>query len=279
MALARYQPWRPSPQAARLIEAARSVCAEFAAAGMPLTVTQAYYRLVRAGHLPNTAAARKRLGIVLSRARLAGLIDWDLLVDHTQRLHRADPPAQPMNTLLEIWVEKESLAGVVAPVSTAHQVDWLACRGVPSLTELRAAAVRHSAALHAGRPVVVLLLVDLDDLGHAIENTVRTHLQTMLATHWIDAHPQLLGRARPGRGLAPKVVEEAMARRLGGRSPLVVDRVALTPAQLRHLELAADPDSGGHELDALDPRWLRTELDQAVVRQLDRACLVGAPTT
>lgn len=278
MSVARYQPWQPSAQAARVIAAAQQVCGEFAGAGMPLTVSQAYYRLAQQGELARTARARKRFDVITARARLAGLLDWDLLVDHTPRLHPAASPAGPGGPRLEIWVEKEALAGVVTPVADAHSLDWLACRGIPSLTELRAAALRHSAAQAGGRPVVVLLLVDLDDLGHQVETTIRARLRTMLATHWLDTHPHLLARSRPGRGLAMSLVEEAMTRSLAGRPPLVVDRVALTPAQLRQQRPPADPDGGGHELDALDPLWLRDELTAAVARRLSPAGAAAAAT-
>jgi hypothetical protein len=282
-----------------LVEALDAACRRASAGGVRLTHGQAFYRLVASGTLPNTAAARKQFGVVAGRARMAGLLDWELLVDGTNAHHPPsdgvqrstvqrstgrrstvrvstvqrgaggglpdeeaevfDPPGG--GTYREVWIEKDGLAEVVAPVAAAAGIGWTSCGGLPSLALLHEAALRFAAAIQQGEPGVLLYLGDLDAHGSVVEREVRTHLTTMVASHHLSRHQDLAGVRTRGAVLAR--VLEHMRIQLGGAAPLTFQRVALTRAQAQQLHLP-DDGAGGWEIEAADPLWLRSRLTEAI---------------
>ena len=149
-----------SPGSLDLIAKAEAIMDEYSAQGFSLTLRQLYYQFVARGFIPNSLQSYKRLGSVVNDARLAGLLDWDNIEDRTRNLtgvpHWRDPgdaiadaarsyaidlwEGQPIRP--EIWVEKEALSGVVEPTAVRNRVDYFACRGYTSQSELWRAANR-----------------------------------------------------------------------------------------------------------------------------------------
>ena len=78
-----------------IIEQANAIIAEYAAQGFRLTLRQLYYQFVARDVISNTQRSYKRLGNIISEARLAGLVDWDAIEDRTRNLetnpHWRDP--------------------------------------------------------------------------------------------------------------------------------------------------------------------------------------------
>ncbi len=84
--------------------------------------------------IPNTQKSYKRVGNVINDARLAGLIDWDAIEDRTRNTitnSHWKSPARILDSVVdsyaadkwadqpyrvEVWIEKEALAGVFEPV-------------------------------------------------------------------------------------------------------------------------------------------------------------------
>src|SRR5579872_6851979 len=66
------------------IDQANEIVAEYAAQGFDLTLRQLYYQFVARALIPNTQRDYKNLGSVINDARLAGLIDWETIVDRTR---------------------------------------------------------------------------------------------------------------------------------------------------------------------------------------------------
>src|SRR5713226_4185610 len=52
--------------------------------GLRLTLRQLFYQLVSHHGLPNTERSYKGLGNLVSKARLAGLLDWDAIEDRVR---------------------------------------------------------------------------------------------------------------------------------------------------------------------------------------------------
>lgn len=183
MAHIAYEVWKPSPRSLAIVQLANSICAEYAAQGYDLTLRQLYYQFVARDYLPNSQRTYKQLGSTIDRARKAGLIDWAYIVDRTRNLMGLpiyDSPAALIDELessfhmdlwvgqefrVEVWVEKEALAGVVARAANSRGVDYFSCRGYVSQSELHAAALRHREYERAGQSVVVIHLGDHDPSG------------------------------------------------------------------------------------------------------------------
>src|SRR5579864_7879084 len=78
-----------------IVKKANEIIAEYAAQGFDLTLRQLYYQFVSRDLIPNTQKDYKNLGSIINDARLAGMIDWETIVDRTRELrslsHWSDP--------------------------------------------------------------------------------------------------------------------------------------------------------------------------------------------
>lgn len=166
-----------------LITHANAICAEYAEAGFALTIRQLYYQFVARGLLPNKQREYKRLVSAMSDARLAGLLDWSVIVDRTRNLKRNPHWDTPKDLLqagadqfaydkwavqpvrVEVWIEKDALVGVVEPACKALDVPFFACRGYTSQSEQWRAAKRFLQYENDGQDCIILHFGDHDPSG------------------------------------------------------------------------------------------------------------------
>jgi hypothetical protein len=166
-----------------IVDQANDILTEYRAQGFVLTLRQLYYQFVARGLIPNKQREYNRLGNIVSDARLAGLIDWQMIEDRTRKLESlpnwSDPSelieicAEQFRTDIwehqpvrpEVWIEKDALAGVVEPVCKDLRVPYFACRGYSSQSEQWRAGRRFRDYLHAGQKVLVLHFGDHDPSG------------------------------------------------------------------------------------------------------------------
>src|SRR6478752_1058398 len=138
----RYEDWNPGERAQALVNIANSICEEYAAQGYDLTIRQLYYQFVARDYIPNNQREYKSLATTMDRARRAGLMDWDYIVDRTRNLvgytNYEDPGDmiarqadrfhldlwENQDTRVEVWVEKEALAGVVQRAALSRGVSY-----------------------------------------------------------------------------------------------------------------------------------------------------------
>ena len=166
-----------------VIDAANAIIAEYQAQGFSLTLRQLYYQFVARDILPNTLQSYKRLGNIVSDARLAGLIDWNAIEDRTRNRQSVSHWRSPASIIelcaqqyridkwddqehrVEVWIEKEALIGVIERVCRQYDVAWFACRGYVSQSEQYAAGKRFQAYAADGQRPVILHLGDHDPSG------------------------------------------------------------------------------------------------------------------
>lgn len=183
MARIAYENWNPRGESLWLVETANNICAEYQAQGYDLTLRQLYYQFVARGHIANNQRQYKMLGTIVDRARRAGLLDWKYIVDRTRNLmgnRTYDDPAELIesmvdkfhldlwenqNVRVEVWVEKEALAGVVERAALSRGVNYFSCRGYVSQSEMHSAAQRHRYWERQGQDMVILHLGDHDPSG------------------------------------------------------------------------------------------------------------------
>lgn len=189
-----YEEWRPRAAALATVEQAEAICADYARQGYDLTLRQLYYQFVARGLIANNQQSYNNLGSVINRARLAGLLDWNYIVDRTRSLRGTshwDTPGDIIDasarsfrldkwenqpTRVEVWVEKEALAGVVEQVGRQHDIDYFSCRGYVSQSELWAAGQRFQRYLINDQNVTVLHLGDHDPSGIDMTRDMRDRL-------------------------------------------------------------------------------------------------------
>lgn len=177
------------------IEIAGNIIEEYQADGYMLTLRQLYYQFVQRGLIENTMRSYKNLGSLVSDGRLAGLIDWDAIEDRTRNLmglpswidpggimtsmayrFRVDRWAN-QDVRIEAWVEKEALSGVFSKACSALDVDFFACKGYVSQSEMHAAARRLADYEEGGQETHILYFGDHDPSGIDMTRDIRDRLE------------------------------------------------------------------------------------------------------
>lgn len=258
-----------------VVAQAEAIAQEFASQGYDLTLRQLYYQFVARGLIPNKQTEYDRLGAILNDARLGGYFDWDYMVDRTREEAGGDAVAttpeeairqaarwhsvpfwtgQPVR--MEVWVEKEALAGVVERAAGRRRVTYFSCRGYTSASSMHAAAERLEGYLdsEAVERVVVLHLGDHDPSGIDMTRDITDRLAEFLE----------------GDGYDSALVE--------------VRRIALNMDQVRRYNPPPNPakltdsrvgaylrqyGSSSWELDALDPTTLADLIVSNIDAELD----------
>lgn len=270
-------PKKFTPESMELIDYMNSTIALYRNQGYDLSLRQLYYQLVAANVVPNTEQSYKRIGSILSDARLAGLVDWEAIADRGRELvtnNHWDSPGELVRTYsrhfwfdtwddqpyhVEVMVEKQALEGVLEPVCRKLDVGFTANKGYSSSSAMYAAGKRMGDMLYHGKSVAVIYLGDHDPSGVDMSRDVEDRLK--LFAGW-TVHED------------GQVVESGAYE-----GEFIVERIALNMDQIRQYKPPPNPtkltDSRatgyisqfGHtcwELDALQPSTLASLVEQAV---------------
>lgn len=191
----KYQNRRFSAKSLELIEQVNQIISNFRAQGFDLTLRQIYYRLVASDKIPNTVQAYKKVGAAVVHGRMAGLIDWNAIVDRTRQVreltHWRSPSSivdaavhsfridrwarQPI--MPEVWIEKDALVGVFLRSCRELDVPLFSCRGYVSLSEMWRAGRRRMQNYKArGQRPVIYHFGDHDPSGIDMTRDIRERL-------------------------------------------------------------------------------------------------------
>ncbi len=257
--------WKPNARRRARLEQIAAVLAQYKAMGLRLTLRQLFYQLVTKNIIANTFAEYKNLGTLLSKARLAGLVDWDIIEDRVRqpnvpqewsslqalvrsavasfRLPRWD--TQPVH--VELWCEKDALSGVIAPMCHERHVTLVVNRGYSSSSAMYESSLRIQAATHDGRDAHIIYLGDFVPSGEDMVRDIRDRMATF-------------------------------------DTDVTVTKLALNPAQIKKYKIphntAKTTDSRAHgfirkhgmksyEVDALPPEVLQAMVLQAITAHMD----------
>jgi hypothetical protein len=174
------------------MEARAEVLLDIAEAMQPCTVRQVFYQATVRGLVEKTEAGYAKVQRQLADMRRAGELSWHWITDNTrwQRKPRTwdsleDALENTVRTYrrslwtdaaayVEVWLEKDALAGVLLPVTSRWDVPLMVTRGYSSLTFLNEAA---SYIAEIDRPAHLYHFGDFDPSGQdaaaKIESTLR----------------------------------------------------------------------------------------------------------
>ena len=263
--------WDPAHKVTvKLRDHAVEIADEYARQGYALTLRQLYYQLVARDYIPNDQSWYKRLTKVVTKARMAGYIDWDAIVDRGRVSSKPSDWPSPKQILIdaaysyrrerwqgqdnyvEVWCEKDALSSIIEPVTQGLHVRYLACRGYASTTAIYDGYRRIEDALGDGKSTTIIYLGDHDPSGIDMTRDIQERLLTMMIP--IETH----------------ILRIALNR----------DQVATwnpppNPTKLTDTRSASYTSIFGYEsweLDALEPRVLdnlvRTEIEALLDRHL-----------
>lgn len=196
MARRAYQEKSFRPDSIAKLNTANAIIAKYLAMGLRLTLRQLYYQFVAHHGLLNNERSYQNLGKLISEGRLAGLVDWNAIED---RGRVADVPRQwssakdlieialdqfrlprweGQDTYVELWVEKQALAGVLEPVAQKHHVTLMVNKGYSSQSAMHESAQRFIRHVRGDvRRCVLVYLGDHDPSGEDMVRDVRERLQ------------------------------------------------------------------------------------------------------
>jgi hypothetical protein len=232
---------------------------EIVEAMKPMTVRQVFYQASVRGIVEKSEAGYNKVQTDLVLMRKAGVLPYGWLADSTrwQRKPRTFHSVEQalvetarfyrkalwadIDAYVEVWLEKDALAGVVDDVTDMFDVPLMVARGYASLSFL------HSAAEH---------IRDLD----------------------VPAYIYHLGDFDPSGVNAGEKIEETL-RAMAPAAEIHFERLAVTPEQIKDWNLPSRPTKASDsraknfgdisvELDAIDPDSLRELVADAIVAHL-----------
>lgn len=148
-----------------LIFTANEILNEYRRMGYRLSLRQLYYQLVARDYIENSVKSYKRVGNLVSDARLAGMIDWGMIEDRNRETvipTAWESPAQIVRAAaeqyrvdrwegqtnyVEVMVEKDALSGILEPVCRQLHVRFTANKGYSSSSAMYDAGKRVRGAL------------------------------------------------------------------------------------------------------------------------------------
>src|SRR5262245_2430442 len=187
----------------------------------PMTVRQVFYQLVARGVIEKTEEEYQRTVIrLMTEMRLSGELPFSYVVDETRRVrltrtydsiadaieqtarfYRRSALAQS-DDYVEIWCEKDALAGVMWDVTSDYDVPLMVSRGMPSLTFLHSSAQEISRAAERGKDTWIYQFGDHDPSGVLIPKTIERRLAEMCEA--LDCPPPIVERI----ALTEELIEE-----------------------------------------------------------------------
>jgi hypothetical protein len=191
-----YTEWTPAASSQATLDAANTIIEQYQAKGYDLTLRQLYYQLVARDIIANTQAQYDRLGIIISKARLAGLVDWNAIVDRTRNMKQNshwDNPGQIIRACanqfmvdrwagqdyrVEVWIEKDALVGVISRVCEQLDVPYFSCRGYTSASEMWSMGHRRMGQhRREGQTTIIMHLGDHDPSGLDMTRDIADRLE------------------------------------------------------------------------------------------------------
>lgn len=159
------------------------ILTKFRAQGYNLSLRQLYYQLVASDLIENSQRSYKRLGNLVNDARLAGRIDWNMIVDRGRSTDKNPWWNDPGDIIksavesfamdkwdeqdnhIEVMVEKDALSGVLWPVCQELDIRFTANKGYPSASLMYRFSKRLFNKVMEDKTVYVLHLGDHDPSG------------------------------------------------------------------------------------------------------------------
>jgi len=190
------------------IAVCNAIINEYLPQGFRLTLRQLYYQLVSRNIIPNREQAYKGLGCLMKDARMAGLVDWDAIEDRgrqpsipTEFVDLADlvesairwyrlPRWEGQDHYIELWVEKDALSGVLAPLASEYHVTLMVTKGYSSASAMFDAAQRRFMCYTDRARLAVLYLGDHDPSGEDMVRDIGARLNLLSGdgsqTHYVE---------------------------------------------------------------------------------------------
>jgi hypothetical protein len=159
----------------------------------PMTVRQVFYQLVGLGVIAKTESEYNNVVVrLLARMRLEGRVPWSWITDGTRWMHKNVRYGsveealeatkrhyrrdywRDLDEYVEVWLEKDALAGVLFRVTDDWGVPLMVTRGFASLSYVHNAA---ETIERIGKPTFIYYFGDYDPSGVEIDRNLERRLR------------------------------------------------------------------------------------------------------
>jgi hypothetical protein len=237
--------------------------AAFAEADLPVTVRQMYYLLTVRGAVEKSEAGYRQVQRQLVLMRREGLLDYDWIADNTRWVRRPTTYSGVADALrrtaasyrrdvwenlpvyVELWCEKDALAGVLMDVTGPYDVPLMVARGFASESFVYSAAETIKAS---GKPGFIYYLGDFDPSGWNMSVNLGKKLQAF-------------GADITFKRLAVNLQQI-------GEWKLPTRETKRTDTRCREFFDIFGADAPSVELDAIHPNELRRIVREAIVQHI-----------
>ena len=281
-----------------VIDHAQAIMREYKLQGYVLTVRQLYYQFVSRNLFPddrtwtlidkrwvrdpnsnnkNATPNYKWLGDIINSARLAGLIDWRMIVDYTRNLQEQpawDSPQEIMQAAVdsyhidrwgnqsyrpEVWIEKDALLGIIKQECERLDVPYVSCRGYASQSMVWEAAQRMHSHMDRHRIPYIIHLGDHDSSGLDMSRDLVDRLDLFLGYEgWMRGEDWEFNRI----ALNLDQIEQYEPPPFPGKQ-----------SDSRYKQYCREHGPDSWELDALEPAVMNELIEDAVLRIRDEDLL------
>lgn len=249
------------------IKLVNAILDEYDAQGFDLSLRQLYYQLVARGYIENSQASYKRTGDLVNNARLAGLIDWEMIRDRGRSTVWASHWNSPVELMqaavetfridkwkdqpyhVEIMVEKQALEGVLIPVCRRLDVRFTANKGYSSSSMMYEIGQR--LASREGKYIAILYLGDHDPSGIDMTRDVEERLRLFSYDH------------------EKAVTVERLALNMDQVKSMHPPENPAKESDTRYTDYVEKYGASSWELDAIDPTDLARLVENGVARYRD----------
>lgn len=235
----------------------------------PITVRGVCYALFTQGLIPDMSVnSTGKISRVMTDMRERDVLDWTLIVDGSRAVDRAarwdDPDAiidvavrtyrrnnwQDQPALVEVWSEKSTVQGVLAPVLDDLGVTFRVMKGFGSFTAVRQAA-EDSQGISDNRDGIVLYVGDWDPSGLYMSEVDLPRRLDRYGSEWVFRRIALT------RGDLDELPHFDTASKKGDvRMQWYLQNSAANPCRC-------------WELDAMDPNDLRDRVREEIESRMD----------
>lgn len=199
MVCEKFKDYYPKVKTRKLLEHVKDIVDEYADKNLELTCRQVHYQLVSRNLTKNTDANYKALTKLLTRARMAGMIDWNAIVDRNResilpyykdniatalreaaQFYRRDRMLY-QECYIEVMIEKMAIIEIVEQVTNKYSIRLTGDKGFCSNTVLYDIANRMKDAKKKGKICYILYIGDHDPSGLTMDECIKNALEDMKA--------------------------------------------------------------------------------------------------
>ncbi len=223
---------------------------EFEAQEPPMTVRQMFYRMSATGQVEKSEGGYRQVQRALVKMRRDGVVPYGWVADNSRQVHavptwdsvelilkaavqsyRCDP-WEMQDEQVQIWLEKDALAGVIKPITNKYRVPLYVTRGYSSLSYLHDAAEE----MHdARKPIVIYHLGDYDASGKDAGRAIRESLRDDFSLDDIEFHDLAVTRGQIEKWDLQTRPAKQSDPRSNNWGPVAVELDAIPPDHLRDL--------------------------------------------